>query len=241
VVSGIPCDGGGDNGNGGGPPPWAPPVDPLPPPLGGETPGGEGPPDVNPPDGPPFGENPPPGYEGVPVEEPLVEELPPEEEQSQVAINILAYPEKRVPATGNWSTRGVLNLYVPGNSSPAYTFVLQTADNGTLTVQGSVLPGVYHTSFKGLSHLTKFIRSVNFVEGGNVTLDYTFDGGVKLLAGDVALNKDNFVNSLDIAASIKNIYSSNDHADLNRDFLVNGLDLSIELFNLYKSGETFSQ
>lgn len=193
------------------------------------------PPPVEPPVEPPIE---PPVEEPVepPVEEPVE---PPVEEPILGIISLKAHPEKRVPSVGNWSTRGVLNLYSVGIADQDYIFAAPVASNGLGVIENTVVPGYYHASYKGLSHLTKFIRDVSF--GPDVNLDYTFGGSFDLLAGDVAIGKDDFVNSLDISATTAVLYGGLEDADLNLDTSVNGLDLSIEIYNIYKSGEKLIQ
>ncbi len=171
------------------------------------------------------------------LEEPVVEE-PVVEEPVAVFMNLAAYPEKRIPSIGNWGTRGILDLYGFGSLEPDHVFAAPTSSEGITVIENNVDAGIYHASYKGLSHLTRFMRNIQFIEGESVDLDFTELGTYFLLAGDVALSKDDYINSLDIVATMLALYDNEEHADLNADGIVNGLDLSIEVFNLYKSGET---
>lgn len=152
-------------------------------------------------------------------------------------MNITAHPEKRLPKTGNWGTRGELKIYNVGKTTLVDSVAVPTNAQGTASVESPVAAGTYDVAYKGLSHLTKFIDNKAFVDGLDITLDYTFGGTFDLLAGDVALNKDDFVNSMDLAAMVLAMYSNNEHADLNADGMVNSLDLVTDVDNMYEEGE----
>ena len=72
---------------------------------------------------------------------------------------------------------------------------------------------------------------------GSEVVDFTEGETFRVLAGDVHVTKDNYVNGLDISATVMTLYTSDLHADLNQDTQVNGLDLSILVVNLYKWGD----
>lgn len=152
-------------------------------------------------------------------------------------IDILAYPEKRIPSRGNWSTEGRLRFYQQGDQLYSYQYEMPTSDTGYAIVDHAVADGTYDVAFKGRSHLTKFIRNVNVQENADISLDYTLNDTDRLLAGDVQYQKDDIVNSLDLSATVLVLYQSDDDADLNKDGIVNSLDLSIEVINLLKVGE----
>ncbi len=239
ITSGVPCGGGETLPGLGAAPSYTPPdaviaelLDDSP--VGG---GGSGPVIITPPPPDDGVDDPDAGDDDEP---PIDVEKPPEEEEEEelVTIGVKAHPEKRVPSANNWGTRGGLNLFDPGNSagSAVYSFTVPTGAGGTGTVEVELVPGQYESSFKGLSHLTKFLAA-NLVDDG-VQLDFTFGETFDLLAGDVHLSKDDFINALDLAATAVQMYESDEHADLNADGVVNALDFSIEAINIYQSGET---
>lgn len=155
-------------------------------------------------------------------------------------VEVIAHPEKRMPATGNWATLGSLKIYPINQTTPTYELVADINDGGMATLDNTVATANYHAAFKGRSHLTKFIRDVAFDEDRDIELDFTFGDTFDVLAGDVHMSKDDYVNSLDLSATVVVIYNPDDEADLNMDGVVNGMDLSIEVVNLYKSGETIN-
>ncbi|MDX9970603.1 MAG: hypothetical protein RBS56_01715 [Candidatus Gracilibacteria bacterium] len=159
-------------------------------------------------------------------------------------FTVLAYPEKRVAKTdGNFSTRGSLNF--TGIGGDDFVLSVPTGDSGFGQIENTTVPaGWYKVSFKGLSHLTKFLKnsdlsqqSIQILENTDYDFDFTLFDPLFLLAGDTALGKDDFVNSMDISASVRALYQNEEHGDLNKDGAVNALDLGILFFNLYKSGE----
>ena len=153
-------------------------------------------------------------------------------------FNIKAIPEKRVNKVGgNYSTRGSLDfLSLSGVNS---RLEVPMGDSGISSIVNTdIASGWYKVSFKGLSHLSKFLDSnVQVIKGQDNNFDFSFVHEFILLAGDVAIGKDDFVNSMDISATANVLYKSDEHADLNLDGTVNSLDLSIEFFNLYKAGD----
>jgi len=157
---------------------------------------------------------------------------------------ITAYPEKRVEkAGGNYSTKGILTFY--GSSGQKITFPVNTSASGFAQIENlSVADGFYAISFKGLSHLTKFLKNsdgskrlVQILKNNDYTFDFRLFDPLFVLAGDIASSKDDYVNSFDISATTKVLYQAEENADLNADGVVNGLDLSILFNNLYKAGE----
>jgi cysteine-rich repeat protein len=152
-------------------------------------------------------------------------------------IDVLAYPEKRIPLTGNWATNGRLRFYSQGDQLHSDEYLIPTGDEGYGIVDHFVNDGTYDIAFKGRSHLSKFIRGVDVQNNADISLDYTFNDTERILAGDVQHQKDDFVNSLDISATVLVLYQADIDADLNKDGIVNSLDLSIEAINLFKRGE----
>jgi len=156
-------------------------------------------------------------------------------------ITFTVYPEKRIPATGNWSTE--MDVTVRHTGSP--TIVLQrtglvtnSSGLGVINLSNSetIPPGNYDFTFKGISHLGRKYSGYNLSTVYSY-VDFSLSG-TKLLAGDTSNVVDNYVNSLDVSTVIKNIYTGVVKEDLNRDSIVNSLDLSIQIANLYKFGDT---
>lgn len=152
-------------------------------------------------------------------------------------IMLKAYPEKRIPAEGNWSTTGLLNLFNAETGDFMYGFLVDLDDQGQALISDkNIADGVYDVSFKGRSHLAKRLMSFEVVSDDDISIDFTVNNQF-LLAGDVQANKDNYINGLDFSAIGSVLYGSNLNADLNRDGVVNSLDLSIAANNIYKRGE----
>ena len=156
----------------------------------------------------------------------------------EVTVHIKAWPEKRLPRTGNWDTSGVLIFQNPGTPLITNLYSVDTDELGEADVIiNDLLPGLHDSAFKGLSHLKKILQNQDIDPLGGTVLDFTFGETFHVLAGDVHISKDNYVNGLDISATVINLYTSDIHADLNQDTQVNGLDLSILVVNLYKWGD----
>lgn len=172
-------------------------------------------------------------------------ELAPPDPDAQFTVDAIedfevhAYPEKRIPAQGNWSMPADLALYVPGQQTAAYEYTFATGDDGYYTVDLSdpVTPRSYNALIKGVSHLSKRIDAVDFSDLSNMVIDFTLNQTFFLIAGDVHPGKDDFVNALDISALVSYLYESSQDGDLNLDTTVNALDLSILVGNLYKQGD----
>jgi hypothetical protein len=159
-------------------------------------------------------------------------------------FTVFASPEKRVAREGgNLSTMGTLKLLGIGGAN--YSLAVNTDNAGMGEIINPEIPsGWYTISFKGLSHLTKYLknsdlskRSIQILDDTNYEFDFRIFDPLFLLAGDTALGKDDFVNSMDISASVRVLYQNEEHSDLNKDGAVNALDLSVLFQNLYKSGE----
>lgn len=154
-------------------------------------------------------------------------------------FDVLAYPEKRVPATGNWGLSSSLNIYELGNDTPRYSFDIITDDEGQVRVDldETFAPGIYDVVLKGRSHLSKRLEDVSMTDFNDLLLDFTLANTFSLLAGDVQSAKDDYVNSLDVSAMLGMLYLNNIDGDLNLDSSVNALDLSVVMRNLLKSGD----
>ncbi len=148
-----------------------------------------------------------------------------------VVLVFRAYPEKRLPATGNWANVYGVNFYVRGTRDLAFSSQLTTNNLGVGQIITSELPkGKYDISLKGMSHLRILVPDITIT--GDTDIDVTQRA---IRAGD--LQGDNFVNALDVSRLLSMLYTAQSLADLNRDGIVNALDISILLGNLYKAGE----
>lgn len=148
-----------------------------------------------------------------------------------VVLVFRAYPEKRLPATGNWANVYGVNFYVRGTRDLAFSSQLTTNNLGVGQIVTSELPkGRYDISLKGMSHLRILVPDITIT--GDMDIDVTHR---TIPAGD--LQGDNFVNALDISKLLSMLYTAQLLADLNRDGIVNALDISIMLGNLYRAGE----
>ena len=165
------------------------------------------------------------------------EELRPVTEDIPRSIKIKARPEKRVSPTQNWGTQAYLKFYNKTLRQTVYQIPVDVNNLGWGQITTDRLPeGIYNISLKGLSHLTKVMRNIR-IDKEIHTLDFTFNNNFYLLSGDVHISKDDFVNALDISAAVKNLYTSELHADLNSDNTVNSLDISMTVRNLYRYGD----
>ncbi|MEM2947066.1 MAG: fibronectin type III domain-containing protein [Candidatus Bathyarchaeia archaeon] len=153
-----------------------------------------------------------------------------------VSIEVKAWPEKRWPRTGNWSTRARLDIRLPGEFVPIESATVITDDLGVGRAEFAAALSPRDVALKGLSHLRKVLRGVDLVVGENF-LDFTLGGTFYLLAGDTHRSEDNLVNSLDLSYLLNRLNTDEEVSDLNRDGLVNSLDINILLANLMRWGE----
>lgn len=152
-------------------------------------------------------------------------------------IKIRTRPEKRIGGDTNLSVGSQMIFYNRTLGRKALRITLPFNSIGWSLLESDRLPeGTYDIALKGSSHLTKVMRGVRLDQTTH-TLDFTFADTQTLIAGDVHSTKDNFINGLDISATVDELYTNNPNGDLNRDGTVNGLDLSIVISNLYKTGE----
>ena len=150
-------------------------------------------------------------------------------------LSVLAYPEKRVPRQGNWSMPGTLTLYQPGTKTLLHQYDITTDDQGRADIPALDLPKQnYNFLFKGGSYLSKRLDSTAF-QGIDLLLDFTLGGSFFLLGGDV--HSDDYINGLDLSATIPHLYTSFPDADFAHDGIVNGMDISIIVSNLFKKGD----
>ncbi|MFA5128970.1 MAG: fibronectin type III domain-containing protein [Patescibacteria group bacterium] len=155
----------------------------------------------------------------------------------EITLDIKAWPEKRWPRSGNWSTIGLVDLREPITGTIADEGSVTTSSLGQGAVQfTSISGGNYDIGFKGLSHLRKILRDIPLSNGVN-SVDFTLGNIFYLLAGDVHRSSDNMVNALDISTLLGALSTGNEVTDLNRDTGVNSLDINILLANLMRVGD----
>lgn len=148
------------------------------------------------------------------------------------------YPERRLPIINNWQNQTIVDIRPAGSKIPLFTQVVDTQSDGSAQMRSIdvsiVPPGEYDIAVKGYSHLKKVYSGVVFKTHA-INLDLTGIGD-KLLAGDTV--SDNTINSLDLAYMKLQLYSSSDiRADLNRDSYINALDISNIAVNYYAEGD----
>lgn len=155
-----------------------------------------------------------------------------------IMIEVLAWPEKRWPRTGNWDTTAEFEVRSPGVRTAQETTVFDTdaSGHGTATITTAAAGSPYDLAFKGYSHLRKRLDSITLAAATN-TIDFTIAGTFRLRAGDCHMSKDNLVNSLDISTQINDLMTSERTSDLNDDTQVNSLDITILLTNLMVWGD----
>lgn len=153
-----------------------------------------------------------------------------------------AYPEKRIPATGNWSELLDIQIYDPDTLSIIFDEQVMTNNlgeaifpdcPGDLFTEGDQ----YDVIVKGESHLRHRYEAFTFT---NIPVLYiNLIGEPRLLAGDTDIpTGDNDVDSNDVDENILHLYSvTNQRNDLNRDGEVNSLDLGNTLTNRGLTGD----
>jgi hypothetical protein len=155
----------------------------------------------------------------------------------EITLEVKAWPEKRWPRSGNWSTRGEVDLREPTAGAVVDEGSVTTSSLGQGAIQfTSISGGNYDIGFKGLSHLRKILRDVPLSSGVN-SVDFTLGNIFYLLAGDVHRSSDNMVNALDISTLLGALSTGNEINDLNSDTGVNSLDINILLANLMRVGD----
>jgi len=158
------------------------------------------------------------------------------------SADYVGWPEKRVNAATNRSTKTRLLFYDVGDTS-----TLLQSNSFTTTNTGSY-SSIDLTAFdydnydiyvKGESHLTKKLPSYVLYDG-MPAIDATENETAYLLAGDVNGVEfgDDIVNAIDLSIVLNDLDAFDLRSDLNRDNIVNSLDLSVLLTNLDVLGET---
>src|SRR3990167_2612688 len=144
------------------------------------------------------------------------------------------YPEKRIPVTLNWDTIATVAMQ-NCTTSTTYTFPGIVSDsNGDATINvpiaTSIPDGNYRFFVRGASHLNKEFSCYPIMPDTGLT-DLTPEGD--LLAGEISIVYDNYINSLDISVLANELFSADYYSDLNQDSEVNGLDLSNQIYNIF--------
>lgn len=158
---------------------------------------------------------------------------------ANIQANLLAKPEKRIPSTGNDSTRLTIEVRNEGSTSPLFSETVTTSSGGTYTgiVLSGLSAGTYDITAKGYSHLRTKLASFSISSGS--TVDFTDSGNDPLLSGDVnSSSGDNVINGIDLTIIINDLTGSTERYDLNRDGLVNGIDLTNAITNLTQTGDS---
>jgi hypothetical protein len=133
-----------------------------------------------------------------------------------------------------WQIPVVVDLYLPGSTTPLLSVTTTTDESGNFTVL-NVPVGNYNIGVKSSHTLRRIKLNQNIVFSGN-----NFDFGL-LLEGDV--NKDNFVSALDLGPLLSSYNKTSGdpgfiiNADLNGDGYVTALDLGLLLSNYNTAGE----
>lgn len=154
-------------------------------------------------------------------------------------LQFTVYPEKRIPATNNWATNLSMEILNLSNTSlGSFSAVTNNAGVATVNIcdEGIFLTaGNYNYKIKGESYLQKRFDNYPGYSAGLTIVD--FSGAGELKVGDNREGGDNKVNSLDLTAQVKNIYSTDYKNDFNKDGVVNALDISTLLANFYITGD----
>jgi hypothetical protein len=155
-------------------------------------------------------------------------------------FEITAYPEKRIPRIGNWSTILSLDLNSP-TTNQSLSFQVTTNSQGYATTDLCAIgftpeTGTFNLYLRGYSHLRKQFTNIDLFTYILTTLAFTNDNQ-QLLAGETSVIFDNKINSLDVSTQVNNLYTNSYKNDLNQDGKVNSLDLSNTSYNLYLTGD----
>ncbi len=158
--------------------------------------------------------------------------------RGDVIIDFTVIPEKRIPPTGNNSTRVIIDVYAVGGTIPLHSYSYYDTDsNGHYTglVLTGTSPGIYDIAIKGYAHLRKRLNNVTLTSSGN-NIDFTAGGTDKLLCGDVYTNVtypdgDNKVNAVDVTYlvskwAVNDTGVSDERADVDENGQVNSLDMT---------------
>jgi|GEM_PF-3273873 len=175
------------------------------------------------------------------------------------SLTILAKPEKRVPKTGgNFGATASLIFYDTVSNTILMSTSTILSSSGTTTIYNVEVPLITNSAviLKTNAHLAKRLNGVN-TNVTDLTLDFTENGIVYLLAGDMAgdlqnptaqnpftqflqsVHQDEFVDILDISSVVSkfNDQTAGERANLNGDSIVDAQDISVVLGNWNKEGD----
>jgi hypothetical protein len=156
-------------------------------------------------------------------------------------LNLVVYPEKRIPRSGNWDTRLEIEIHFLNNGQ-YMSAKTNSNEEGKARVDLCKLgynpvQGVFNLYIRGYSHLTRLYQNIPIFLSDDYIVDLT--DKKPLLAGETSNIMDNKINSLDASTQIRAFYAyNNEKNDLNQDSKVNSLDFSNTVFNFYKLGDS---
>ncbi|MCA9381370.1 hypothetical protein KC678_03835 [Candidatus Dojkabacteria bacterium] len=157
------------------------------------------------------------------------------------ALELVVYPESRLPVSGNWGTNLNVEVYLDSTQDYLGTTTATSADSNGKGVFDLCSDGIfagedsYVFYIRGKSHLRKKFGPVTTFGGAVSYLNFSSSGG--LIAGETSNVYDNYINSLDLATQIATLETNDDKNDLNQDGEVNVLDISVTIDNYFKSGD----
>jgi hypothetical protein len=155
-------------------------------------------------------------------------------------LNLIVYPEKRIPRTENWDTQLIIYIYKDAQKIASATASSNNLGEATFDFCPQNLTfeaGNYDIAIKGLSHLCKYFQGIRAFENDSQVINLTLNNQV-LLAGETSNIFDDKINSLDASTQIRAFYKTNDEKnDLNQDGKVNSLDFSNTVYNFYRLGD----
>ena len=154
-------------------------------------------------------------------------------------LRFRVFPEKRIPRINNWHTISSVVLRNCTNNK-TYTFNNVPIDGqgyGELTIDETIVvyDGPYRWYVKGYSHLNRKYNCYAMDIAKNF-VDLTKEGK-ELLAGEVSVIDDNYINALDMSVLVNKMFVNDYSTDLNQDTKVNSLDFSNQIFNIYLFGD----
>lgn len=156
-----------------------------------------------------------------------------------IDVSFKVYPEKRIPPVGNWDTFANVTLK---SCSSSYTRTFNNIPTDTtgfgvvpIPANNPLPAGTYRFYIRGFSHLNRQFNCYA-LNGSNPYIDLTPESKL-LLAGEVSVVYDNYINSLDMSVMVNHLFTSDYHNDVNQDTKVNSLDLGNQVYNLFKPGD----
>lgn len=159
-------------------------------------------------------------------------------------LEVKVYPEKRIPATGNWDTFVTAELYLSETNFFVGSITVESNQYGNATFQiceqGFLVSDAdYDLYLRGASHLFRYYGSFRMFDDSLTFLDLKEEP--PLLAGETSIRFDNFINTLDVSTQITRLETVDYINDLNQDGEVNILDLSNTITNYLISGDCSPQ